>query len=61
MNIKTLLIKRGMSQKQLAQSIGVSRSYMSLIVNERREPTLRVLRRIARVLDVSVSELINGK
>lgn len=56
--IKKLLGEKGIEQKALAAQVGISEAMMSFIVNGLKEPSLTVLSRIAKVLGVSVAELI---
>ena len=51
---------RGLKQIDLAQTIGISRSYLSLIEAEKKEGTVSLYRRLAQILDVSVDELIGS-
>jgi transcriptional regulator with XRE-family HTH domain len=48
----------GMSQERLAFDAGVHRTYISLLEREKKSPTLNVLFRICKALDISASELI---
>ncbi len=49
---------RGLSQEALAERVGVGASYISQIEAGRREGSVRVLRRIAATLGVSVDDLL---
>ncbi len=49
---------RGLSQEALAERAGVGASYISQIEAGRREGSVRVLRRIAATLGVSVDDLL---
>lgn len=50
--IRRLREEADLTQEQLAANAGISGSYLSHIEAERREPTLQVIRRIARALSV---------
>lgn len=50
--IELSLQETGMSQKQLANEIGISPSRVSDYVSGRSEPTLRIARRLCRVLNI---------
>jgi transcriptional regulator with XRE-family HTH domain len=50
----------GLSQRQLALRMGVPRTYVSKIENEKATPTLSSLARLAEALTVSVSELLRA-
>jgi transcriptional regulator with XRE-family HTH domain len=52
--------RSGLSQRQLALRMSVPRTYVSKIENEKATPTLSSLERLARALEVSVPELLNG-
>ena len=56
--IKELMIKKGISNKDMAGRIGVTEAMMSYILNGLREPNVRSLVRIACELEVSVDDLI---
>jgi transcriptional regulator with XRE-family HTH domain len=58
--IRTLRQRTGLSQRQLALRMCVPRTYVSKIENEKATPTLSSLERLARALEVSVSDLLNG-
>lgn len=58
--IRALRLRNGMSQRQLALRMQVPRTYVSKIENEKATPTLSSLERLARALEVTVPELLNG-
>jgi transcriptional regulator with XRE-family HTH domain len=58
--IRTLRHRFGLSQRQLAGRMQVPRTYVSKIENEKATPTLSSLERLARALEVSVSDLLAG-
>jgi transcriptional regulator with XRE-family HTH domain len=53
-------LRNGLSQRQLAGRMGVPRTYVSKIENEKATPTLSSLERLARALEVTVPELLSG-
>lgn len=57
-NIKRILIKKGMKQRELAKAVGVSAQTISDFINGKHDVAARTLYRIAKVLDVSMEELI---
>lgn len=57
LNLKPLLTERDMTQTQLAEQVGVSRGYMSLLVNCQREPSPALLVKLATALEVEVGDL----
>ena len=56
--IRSLRQSRGLSQRQLALRMGVPRTYVSKIENEKATPTLSSLERLARALEVSVPDVL---
>src|SRR6202000_3495901 len=58
--IRSLRQRSGLSQRQLALRMGVPRTYVSKIENEKATPTLSSLERLARALEVTVPELLSG-
>ena len=48
----------GLSQERLAFEAGVHRTYISLLERDKKSPTLSVLFRICKALDISASQLI---
>lgn len=51
---------RGLTQQQLAQSTGISKSYLSQLETGKRNSTTDVLRAIAQVLDISLDDLVDS-
>jgi len=49
---------KNMTQAELAAKAKVTRPYITMIENGRKEPSLAVLRRLAKALGVPVAELI---
>ena len=58
--IRSLRLRNGLSQRQLAMRMNVPRTYVSKIENEKATPTLSSLERLARALEVKVPDLLNG-
>src|SRR5208337_4628515 len=58
MAIRSLRLRGGLSQRQLALRMGVPRTYVSKIENEKATPTLSSLERLARALEVTVPDLL---
>jgi transcriptional regulator with XRE-family HTH domain len=56
--IRALRLRSGMSQRLLAQRMGVPRTYVSKIENEKACPTLSSLERLATALRVRVGDLL---
>src|SRR5712672_1014505 len=59
-SIRSLRLRSGLSQRQLAGRMSVPRTYVSKIENEKATPTLSSLERLARALEVSVPDLLSG-
>jgi len=57
-NVRRLRGARGLSQEQLAFDAEIDRTYVSQIERAVINPSLQVLHRIGKVLDVSVPELL---
>lgn len=61
MDLKEMRVSKNLSQKQLAQQIGVTQAYIcSLELGRRKNPSLAVLRGIADVLGVHVSQVLEA-
>ena len=59
-NFKILLDDKGVTQAELAESVGVSQPFMSNVVRGYKLPSVAVTKRIAEHLGVSVDELLNS-
>src|SRR5215471_7332944 len=59
-SIRTLRLRSGLSQRQLALRMSVPRTYVSKIENEKATPTLSSLERLAKALEVNVPDLLSG-
>ena len=57
-NIKQLMRRKGYKQNRLAKEVGCDESAISLYVNNKREPYIRILKNMARCFNVTVDELI---
>lgn len=53
-----LIREKGLDQKAIAEAVGVSEQAISAIVRGLKDPSLKVLSRIAKELGCSTSELI---
>jgi len=58
--IRCLRQRAGLSQRQLALRMGVPRTYVSKIENEKATPTLSSLSRLADALEVSIPDLLHA-
>lgn len=57
--LKIILAVKNVSQKDLAEMVGVERNTISRICNNRNQPSIQLLYKIAYVLDVEVKELLS--
>lgn len=57
-NLKLAREQKGLSQKDVAEKIGVAKSTYSLYESGNREPNVQTIKKIANVLDVSADELL---
>ncbi len=55
--IKTIVASRGMTMKGLAEKIGITPQSLGNIVNEKSNPNISSLEKIAEALEVPVSSL----
>lgn len=55
--IKRCRKQRGVLQEDLAEKVGVIGTYLSAVENNRREPSIGLLRKISAALDVPVEVL----
>ncbi len=58
--LKSIRIKRGMTQKRLADSLNVSQNAIYNWENGKREPNIEMIKKIAVVLGVSIQNLITS-
>ena len=59
-NVRALRLERDMSQEQLALDAGMKRSYLSELERGLRNPTVRVLGRLADALNVEPDALLKA-
>jgi transcriptional regulator with XRE-family HTH domain len=57
-NLQRIRKEKGMSQKELADALGVTQGTVSAWESGRWDPTVENLRAVAKVLGVTVDELI---
>ncbi len=60
-NVHRLRTKRGLSQKELADAVGISVSYVSMLERGQRSPPLETIERMARALRVSPASLVERR
>ncbi|MCG8323369.1 MAG: helix-turn-helix transcriptional regulator [Cytophagales bacterium] len=56
--IKVVLVEKGITQVRLAEAIGRSKNAIASICNNKSQPHLSDLKKIADFLDVDMSELL---
>lgn len=59
-NIRTLRLKRGLSQEELAFKINSARNFVGCIERAEKAPTIITLYRIAKALNVKLVVLVEG-
>ena len=60
-NIKTCRYRLGISQKELSEKLGVSASAVCNWEHDKRNPKITDLFMLAKILEVSVDELVFGR
>jgi transcriptional regulator with XRE-family HTH domain len=56
-NLRRIRVNRGLSQERLAYDADVDRSYVGGLERREENPTVEVLDRLAKTLEVPISEL----
>lgn len=59
-NIRKALERKGLTSNELAEKIGVTATYVSYLLNNKRNASIEVLEKIAEVLEVSVSSFFDS-
>jgi transcriptional regulator with XRE-family HTH domain len=57
-NLKKIRTEKGITQIEVARRLNVDRSFVSNIENGKNNPTLSTITSLAKVLNVSTSELL---
>jgi len=60
-NVRRLRGKKKLSQKALADKVGISVSYVSMLERGQRSPPLETIEKMAKALGVTPSALLGGK
>ena len=60
-NIRRLRSQKHLSQKALADSVGISVSYVSMLERGQRSPPLETIEKMARALRVTPAALLAGR
>ena len=58
--VRSLRRERGWTQVEMAEMLGVDRSYLSEIETGKKDPSLRVLKTIADGFKITLSRLLRG-
>lgn len=58
--IRTARAKKGLSQRELAEQIGVGASVISFYESGKRQPSLPVIKSLTEVLDITADEIIDS-
>jgi transcriptional regulator with XRE-family HTH domain len=56
--LKTLRVRRALTQQELADRVGVSSNALNRIELNKAEPHMSTLRKLAKALDVDPTELV---
>jgi transcriptional regulator with XRE-family HTH domain len=60
-NVRKLRSKKKLSQKALADKIGISVSYVSMLERGQRSPPLETIEKMAKALGVTPAALLGGR
>lgn len=60
-NVRRLRSKKKLSQKALADKVGISVSYVSMLERGQRSPPLETIEKMAKALGVPPAALLGGK
>jgi transcriptional regulator with XRE-family HTH domain len=60
-NIQRLRSKKKLSQKALADKVGISVSYVSMLERGQRSPPLETIEKMAKALAVTPASLLAGR
>lgn len=58
--LKTIRAEKGLSQEDLALLCGIDRTYIGRIERLERSPSIDILEKIAKGLNISISELLKS-
>jgi putative transcriptional regulator len=57
--LKIILAEKDIPQKKLAEMVNVERNTISRICNNKNQPSIQLIYKIAIVLDLEINELLN--
>lgn len=58
-NVRRIRMEKGLTIEALATDVGLSYSYVGEMQRGKRNPTLKIVERVAKALDVSPIELLS--
>ena len=59
-NVKRIRTNRGLTQHEFAKEVGISRSYLGDLENNRKSPTVETLEKISNKMETTVRYLLGG-
>ena len=57
-NIRRIRRERGLSQEAFAAEVGIHRTYATMLESRKRNPTIDVIERIMKALNLEVGDLL---
>jgi transcriptional regulator with XRE-family HTH domain len=60
-NVRRIRSKKQLSQKTLADKVGISVSYVSMLERGQRSPPLETIEKVAKALGVPPASLLGGR
>jgi len=60
-NVRRLRARKKLSQKALADKVGISVSYVSMLERGQRSPPLETIEKMAKALSVPPASLLSGR
>ena len=60
-NLRRLRKERGWAQEELAHRAGINRNYIGMIERQENSPTIEMIERLSKALDVDPVALLEGE
>jgi transcriptional regulator with XRE-family HTH domain len=60
-NIRRVRRERGLSQEELASLVNINRNYVGMIERQENSPTIDMIERIAKALQVPPAQLLEAR
>lgn len=57
-NLKAIIVQKKISSRKLAAAVGLSQTYISYLLNNKKNPSLETVQNIAAYLEVSPNDLM---